>query len=78
VATYDSNHPEDFLESIFEAKQKGDKNRHHWHYNATSLIKLLSETGFSEIYRCEFKSGRCEDVDYLDNRPDSLFMEAIK
>ena len=78
VASYDSNHPEKFLDGIFEAKQKGDKNKHHWHYNMTSLAKLLNETGFSEIYRCEFRQGRCPDVDLIDNRPESLFMEAIK
>jgi predicted SAM-dependent methyltransferase len=78
VAGYDVNHPEIFLEGIFEAKQKGNKNRHHWHYNETSLSKLLHETGFSEICNCEFRQGRCPDVALIDNRPESLFIEAVK
>jgi predicted SAM-dependent methyltransferase len=51
VKYYDPQHSEDFLEAVFEAKQKHDKNKHHWHYNEISLTKLLKETGFSKIYR---------------------------
>ena len=78
VANYDSQHPEEFLEGIFEAKQKRDKNKHHWHYNEFSLTKLLSEAGFREIYRYQFREGRCADVTLIDNRPESLFMEGVK
>jgi SAM-dependent methyltransferase len=78
IASYDSRYPEKFLESIFEAKQKRDKNKHHWHYTEISLAKLLNEAGFCEVYRCEFRQGRCVDVTLIDNRPESLFMEAVK
>ena len=78
VKSYDSQHPEDFLEAIFEAKQKHSKNKHHWLYNEISLTKLLEKTGFSKTYRCEFREGNCADVTLIDNRPESLFMEAIK
>ena len=78
VASYDLNHPDEFLEGIFEAKQKHDKNKHHWHYNETSLTSLLKEAGFSKIYRCKFQEGNCADVTLIDNRPESLFMEAVK
>lgn len=78
VADYDPQHPEPFLESIFEAKQKRDKNRHQWHYNEISLTRLLKDIGFSDPYRCQFQQGRCPDLLLLDNRPASLFMEAVK
>jgi len=78
IANYDFHNPEDFLEAIFEANQKHDKNKHHWHYNEISLTKLLKETGFSKIYSCKFREGNCEDVALIDNRPESLFMEAVK
>ena len=78
VKNYDSQHPDNFVEAVFEAKQKHDKNKHHWHYNEISLTKLLKETGFSKIYRCKFREGNCADVAIIDNRPESLFMEAVK
>jgi len=78
IAGYDPQHPEEFLESIFEAKQKSDKNKHHWHYNEMSLGRLLNEVGFRDVYRCQFQQGRCVDVTLIDNRPESLFIEAVK
>lgn len=78
MQNYDSQKPEKFLEALFESKQKYSKNRHHWHYNESSLTRILKKTGFSKIYRCEFREGRCADVTLIDNRPKSLFMEAVK
>ena len=78
VKNYNPQRPEHFLEAVFEAKQKHDKNKHHWHYNEISLTKLLREAGFSKIYRCKFREGNCADVTLIDNRPESLFVEAIK
>jgi SAM-dependent methyltransferase len=78
VAGYDSSRPDAFLESIFEAKQKREKNKHHWHYNEISLTRLLRKVGFSKIYRCQFRQGNCPDVTLIDNRSGSLFMETMK
>jgi len=78
VQNYDRQYPEDFLEAIFESKQKYNKNKHHWHYNEISLTRILKEIGFSKIYRCEFRKGQCADVTLINNRPESLFMEAVK
>ncbi len=50
----------------------------HWHYNKYLLTKLLEQVGFSFIYKCEFRQGNCEDIDLLDNRPESLFIECEK
>lgn len=78
VQEYDSYRSEEFCERIFEAKQRRDKNRHHWHYNEISLGNILHEVGFHEVRRCGFRQGWCADVEAIDNRPGSLFMEAKK
>ena len=78
VAHYDPLQPEEFLEKMFEASQKRAKNQHHWHYNEISLARLLTDAGFRKVWRCGFRQGQCPDVALIDNRPDSLFMEAIK
>ena len=78
VAAYDPHQPDEFCEAIFEARQKRDKNRHHWHYNETTLSRILREAGLGKVYRCEFEQGNCADVEVINNRPGSLFMEAEK
>ena len=78
VASYNRQSPDQFLKSIFEVKQKNQKNQHHWHYNEISLTRILREVGFHEVYRCQFQQGHCADVTLVDMRPQSLFMEAVK
>ena len=78
VAEYDSTHPDNFCSAVFESKQARDKNQHHWMYNETSMGKLLHDVGFREVYRCKYQQGKSPDVDKIDNRPESLFMEAVK
>lgn len=78
VAGYDPSDADSFLDALFEADQKRDKNRHHWHYNATSLIRLLEGAGFARAHRCAFRDGKCPDLEQLETRPDSLIVEAVK
>lgn len=78
VANYNMENPEEFLEEVFESNQKRSKNSHHWQYNAKSLTRLLKEAEFKEVYKCKFKEGRCEDMENIETRPKSLFIEAIK
>jgi SAM-dependent methyltransferase len=78
VADYDPKNPDEFLNGIFEAQQKADKNKHRWHYNELSLTQLLNKEGFKEVFRCYYRQGRCPDLYLIDNRPESLFMEAVK
>jgi len=61
---------------FFEANERSEKNMHHFMYNFDSLSQLLQEAGFSRIVRCEYRKGECPDVEQLDNRPESLFVEA--
>jgi predicted SAM-dependent methyltransferase len=78
VRGYDSSNPEPFLDAIFEGRQARDKNRHHWHYNKVSMEALLKSVGFPQIFTCGYREGRCPDLASVENRPESLFMEAIK
>ncbi len=78
IASYDPNQPEKFLTECFETTQSRDYNQHHWHYNEKLFQKILSEAGFREVYRCEYQKGKILDVERIDDRPESLFVEAIK
>lgn len=79
VAGYDVNDPRQFLTEIFEISKRGEvKNSHHCGFTGKFLIKLFKETGFSECNILDYQVGNCPDLDLLDNRPESLFFEAIK
>lgn len=68
----------DWAINLFEANELSEKNMHHFMYNFESLRTLLQSAGFSQVIRQEFQKGMCPDVEKLDNRPASLFVEAIK
>ncbi|HYF62274.1 MAG TPA: methyltransferase domain-containing protein [Herpetosiphonaceae bacterium] len=80
VASYDPRNPAATLESVFQgdSRRTHERARHWWHYNETSLRALLERIGFSQIERCAYRQGRCADVEIIDSRPLSLFMEAVK
>lgn len=64
--------------ALFEADQASEKNMHHFMYNFDSLRGLLQAVGFAQVTRHSYRQGACPDLDRLDNRPASLFVEAIK
>lgn len=78
VADYRPEASYEWATNFFEADQPSEKNMHHFMYNGESMTRLLREAGFTEITKESFRVGKCPDIDRLDNRPDSLFMEAIK
>lgn len=79
VRNYDPERPDVFLEKLYEPSNTWrQKNSHHWLYNGNSLITLLYQVGFREAYRCNYREGHCPDVEILDNRPKSLFVEGLK
>jgi hypothetical protein len=47
-------------------------------YNARSLEELLRRVGFGGVERCEYRQGRCPDVEQIETRQWSLFMEGTK
>jgi SAM-dependent methyltransferase len=78
VRSYDAQHPEHFLEAVYQPTIKGEKNHMQWSYNAISLKRLLNAAGFDDVQHVAYHQGRCPDVEWIDYRPDSLFMEGVK
>jgi hypothetical protein len=57
-------YPEDRITSV-----QNSIDTHH-------LVEMCQN--ITKIYRYKFREGNCADVTLIDNRPESLFMEAIK
>ncbi len=78
VAAYRPEQALTWATDLFEANEVAEKNMHHFMYNFDSLKALLREAGFSQVHRRAYQTGVCPDIKRLDNRPDSLFVEAVK
>ncbi len=79
VRDYDPARPDVFMDLIFDLDTSTRaKNRHWWHYSETSLAALFAAGGFGDIARRGYREGRCPDVERVDSRPGSLFMEGVK
>ena len=80
VAAYDPADPARFLHGIYESnsRRRSRASQHRWQYNALSLEELLRRVGFRQTEVCEYQAGRCPDLDRLEFRRGSLFVEALK
>lgn len=79
VSLYQPEDPRAFLRDMFEVSSRGSvKNQHHCGFTGVFLSKLATEAGFTACSVEKYQSGKCPDLDKLDNRPESLFFEAIK
>jgi SAM-dependent methyltransferase len=78
VSHYNPQTPDAFLQAVFEYGRGLEKNSHHWHYNFNSLKAALLDIGFTRVERRSFRVGDCPDVEKIDRRPESLFIEAYK
>jgi SAM-dependent methyltransferase len=79
IAEYDPQAPDDFLFGMWQGRERStSRHRHWWLYNERSLGELLALTGFAEVQRCAYRQGRCPDVERIDSRPESLFMEGVR
>ncbi|MET0614828.1 MAG: methyltransferase domain-containing protein [Thermoleophilaceae bacterium] len=80
VAAYDPADPDRFLRGIYEgiSERRTRASGHRWQYNATSLERLLDQVGFRQIEVCEYQVGRCPDLEKIEFRVGSLFVEAVK
>lgn len=77
IASYDPAEPDAFLEGMLQGRTRSrTRHRHWWHYNEHSLRALLERCGYSDVRRRAFREGLCPDVERIDTRPESLFMEA--
>jgi SAM-dependent methyltransferase len=78
LSRYVRDAPEAFLTEFFESNQASAKNMHHWHYNECSLRRTLEEAGFGTVFKESYLHGKCPDLDRIEVRPESLFMEAVR
>jgi SAM-dependent methyltransferase len=78
IADYKPENAADWAVNLFEANETSEKNMHHYMYNYHSLSSMMHEAGFKIVMRRGFREGECPDVGDLDNRPESLFVEALK
>ena len=79
IAAYDPADPDAFLDGLLQGRERStSRHRHWWQYNERSLRELLERTGWAEIERRAHAEGRCPDVERIDTRPESLFMEAVR
>lgn len=51
---------------------------HQWMYDEESLMALLREAGFQEPVARAYREGSVPDLDKLEHRPRSIFIEATK
>jgi hypothetical protein len=51
---------------------------HRWFPTRALVVGLLREAGFDGVINCEFKQGRLPDLDRIETRRDSLFVEATR
>ena len=79
IAAYDPRDPDSFLFGLLQGTERStSRHRHWWNYNETSMHALLTGAGFARVTRREFQEGLCPDLDRVDTRPASLFMEAVR
>jgi len=79
VRSYDPENPRPFLEQMYEIGRRSHvKNIHHWGFTRLSLTGLFQAAAFSQPYVTEYRKGVCPDIEKLDNRPGSIFFEAIR
>jgi predicted SAM-dependent methyltransferase len=50
---------------------------HRWFPTRTLVVGLVAEAGFGEVMCCDFKRGRLPDLDLIETRSDSIFVEAV-
>ncbi len=76
---YDHEHPESFLNAVFEVRENNPRHRHWWMYTSESLQRTMRETGFAEVEACQYQKGRLPDLQEIDNRPkNSIYVEGTK
>ena len=79
VGGYDPANPDAFLDGLLQGRERSmSRHRHWWNYNETSMRALLESAGFATVVRREYGEGLCPDVERVDTRPGSLFMEAVR
>lgn len=82
---YDDRAGDEFMEGLGYLKEYpwmhrvfGKGHRHLWMYDSSSLTRILKDIGFKDIGLKSFRVGSVPDLDKLETREESLFIEASK
>jgi SAM-dependent methyltransferase len=51
---------------------------HRWQPTFSMVEMMLRDVGFAEVRRCEYKVGQLPDLDLVEHRPESFFIEATR
>ena len=78
VRSYVPKNPDPFLFLLFQPNVRNVKDRIHWLYNRESLKALLVEAGFRDVTPRDRNTGACPDVEHIDYREGSMYMEGFK
>lgn len=79
MSLYNPEDPRKFITDIYEvATRSAVKNSHHCAFTGAFLTHLFTQAGFSKCQVLSYRVGSCPDIELLDNRPESLFFEALK
>jgi SAM-dependent methyltransferase len=78
IAAYQAGDKAAAMDGIFAYLDLGYFARHRYMYDFDMLGALLTRVGFVDVRRRAFQEGSVPDITVLDNRPDSLFVEAMK
>lgn len=78
IKMYQDDQVEDVLDTFFYNSKKHDFSAHKYMYNFSFLKDILEKLGFINVSKVSYKAGKCPDIDYLDNYPNSLFIECNK
>jgi SAM-dependent methyltransferase len=79
IASYSPEDADAFLFGLLQGRERStSRHRHWWQYNEVSLRASLQSAGFVDVERRSFREGRCPDVERIDSRPESLFMEGVR
>jgi len=80
IDLYCSGEKEAALKRFYnDEKNHNEFTRHKYMYDYEILESILTDTGFTEVTRCQYQQGKTPDIAFLDKRPQgSLFVEAIR
>ncbi len=80
VSLYSKGEKEKMLTAYFFVDDDGSYYaRHKYMYDSNMITDILSNIGFKDVTRCDYKKGNTPDIELLDNRPEeSLFVEAVR
>jgi predicted SAM-dependent methyltransferase len=71
-------HPEERPGLLQRLRDQSGGHVHRWQPSASHVRLMLEEAGFVNVSRCDFKNGSLPDLENVETKPISFFLEATK